>query len=192
MPRTLPIISILLLLVLIIAGIFVWYPKLEEFRGLGLDLKAKQETLQQKEEYFTKLESLEEQLASYEQEFQKINSALPEDVSKAKADILEFIQKASIENGLVLKKTTLSKVAIPKKGEKVFPEIYLTCALSGSYDAFKNFLNAIGNSSRMIETVDIKISPLKELARVRPNIAIDMLSFDLTLKAPYYLNITGE
>jgi len=175
MPRLTPLIAIGLLILLILGAGFVWWPKCEEFRWLKSQLEIKEKAIIQKEEYFSKLNTLSKELEGYQEEIAKIESALPDEVSEA--DFFNFIQKTSSENGLIFKEIYSVKISSSKKDGKEISEVSFSISLFGSYLAFKNFLSVIYQSSRLIEVDSIKFSSPPEKK--------DLFDFDLTLVAHY-------
>lgn len=175
--RLIPIISVCLLILLILGGVFLWLPKLQDFLDLRAELEKKEIELKQKEDYFAKLNSLSKQLEEYPEELAKIDSALPIDPSIPA--LFNFIQKVSSENGLILEKLDLGQISSSKKKTGV-KEISFSISVSGSYPAFKNFLSAIYQNARLIDTDSIKFSsPEGE----------GLFIFDLTLATYSYLEL---
>ena len=161
MSRIIPIISILLLVLIILGGVFYWWPKYKEFRDLGIELKIKEEQVRQKEEYFAELRTIDERLEGYSEELAKIDSALPADPSIPA--LFNFIQQTSSENGLILEAINAPKISSlgGGSGEKI-QEISFSISFSGSYSAFKNFLSAIYGTARLIEVKSVKFSSPEE------------------------------
>ena len=146
------IIGTCLLLSSILGGVFFWWPKYQDFSNVGIELRKKEIELSQKEDYFASLKSLSDKLAQYPEELGKINSALPDDLSVPA--LFSFIQEASSENGLVLENLDLGKM-IPDKDEPRIKKVEFAASVSGSYAAFKNFLSALYNNTRMVDVKSI-------------------------------------
>lgn len=159
MSRYIPIISILLLILLIVGGYLVWWPKYQNFEELRLRLEKKTERIRQEEKYFTELETLSNKLTEYEPELTKINSALPTDIDSSIVALFNFIQRTSSENGLILKGINLERIAPPKVDEKArAKKITFTISALGSYSSLKNFLTSVYKNVRMIEVEGISFS----------------------------------
>lgn len=150
MSRILPVISILIFILLLVGGYFLWWPQYQEFKDLKFQLDKKIERLSQQEKYFTELDGLLNQLKEYETELSRINSALPLDTDSAVITFFNFLQKQTSENGLILKEINLEK-STP-------PEISFNISVVGSYAALKNFLTGIYKNIRMIEIASISFS----------------------------------
>jgi len=152
MIRLIPIISISLLLLVILGGVFLLKPQYEDLKGLKLELEMTTIDLEQKKAYYSKLNEIDEELEGHKADIAKIDSALPIDPSIPA--LFYFIQVTASENGLVLGNIKGGTIT---QGEQ-FQDIPLSVSLLGSYNALKNFLNAIYKNSRMIETTSISFS----------------------------------
>lgn len=156
------IIPILLLGVLISATYFV-LPQYQEFKRVNNQVNQMQTQVLETERYFSNLSQILESLRNYEDSLGKIESALPENPNLSA--LLNFFQKKSSENGLLLKNISTAKGGRRevKKGilAKV-EETYLNLSLSGSYLSLKGFLETLEKSSRLIGVENISVDVLKE------------------------------
>lgn len=157
--RFIPIIIIGILILLIIGGYFLWWPKYQEFRNKRLEIEGKEADIRQKQEYFSKLEGFSNKLSEYTDEIVKVNSALPDDPSVAALFI--FFQKISSENGLILENTDLGRLFSPEAlgvFDEEIKKMPFSVSVSGSYSALKNFLSAIYRNTRLVEVNSITFS----------------------------------
>jgi len=157
--RLIPIISIIILILLGAGGYFFWWPQYQEFKQQGTLLEEKTRGLEEKNNYYSKLEAISNELNTYKDELDKIDSALPAEVSLP--ILFDFMQKTSMENGLILGDISSSKGAISSLrsgGNTGIEKVSLSIFLSGSYSAFKNFLSAIYKNSRLIEVDSVSFS----------------------------------
>jgi len=157
--RLIPIISIIALILLGAGGYFFCWPKYQEFKQQGTLLEEKNRALEEKNNYYLKLETLSNRIDAYKEELDKINSALPAEPSLPV--LFDFMQKTSMENGLILGDISSSKGAISSLrsgGNTGIEKVSLSIFLSGSYSAFKNFLSAIYKNSRLIEVDSVSFS----------------------------------
>ncbi|MBZ9571757.1 type 4a pilus biogenesis protein PilO [Patescibacteria group bacterium] len=167
MPRL--ITAIICLFLTLILGFFIIWPKYQDLRDLKLEIKTRETELNYREEYFSDLNKISEELKKYEAELSKINDALPDDPSLP--SLLNFLEKASSQNGLVFKKlgsfSTVSlkkptRTATPSEQQPLSPseikETRLGFEVSGSYSALKNFLSTLEKSARLIEIETISFS----------------------------------
>ncbi len=147
-----PIAIVLLLSLSLILGLLIFFPKYRDLSGLSGKIKINEEKIKLQEEYFSNLNSLSEELKKYETELSKVNSILPDDPSLP--SLLNFIEKASSQSGLVLKSISpASSVSFPQiEGAK---ETKVSLTVSGSYSDFKNFISVLEKSARLIETENI-------------------------------------
>jgi len=157
MPRYL--ISIILIVIIVLVGIFLLWPNYLKYQNLQKQLEVKREEFKNKEKYYQELFQISERLKEYPEEISKIDKALPS--SPSLPSFYNFLQKASFENGLILKKigdfSTKQSTKKPEiKGTTIPIEVF------GPYSAFKNFLFALEKSSRIIEVDNISFSTPKE------------------------------
>jgi len=167
MSRLTPII-ICFFLILLIAFFLIW-PKYQELKGIEAEIKVKKTELQYSEEYFSKLNQVSQRLKGYEAQLAKIDFALPSDASLSLLSLMNFLQEASFQNGLVFKEFGSYSIASPKPAattpgspETELPakikEIRLNFEVSGLYSALKNFLIALEKSAKIIEVESISFS----------------------------------
>lgn len=184
MNRILPIISVFIFLILIAVGVFIWWPKYQEFEKLKLELKTKEEALIAKQEYFAKLNDIAQKLEEYEDSFAKIDSAMPDSISEP--NLFNFIKNEGSSSGLILKKIGSAKTyAAQTEGEKKeIQNITFSASVSGSYSDFKKFLSSIYQSARLIEVDSIKFSS--------PEKGTGPFQIDLTFLTHYLPKPTAE
>ncbi len=180
------IILICLLILLALGGYFLCWPKYQEFKWKKVEIETKDEEIRKKEEYILNLGILSEKLSAYEEQFSKIDSALPKDSSIA--DLLNFFEKTSSENGLILtdidvsglfsSETSVQQSSTQEDSGGKIQKMSFSISVSGSYSAFKNFLSAVYRSSRLIEVKSIGFSSSEEKK--------DLFDFNLNLEAQSY------
>ena len=154
MSRFIPIISVFLLFFIVLGGYYFWLPEYEHFQDLRLALAKKQVQLERAEEYLLELKALSGRLTGYEDEFVKVDSALPLDPSIP--SLFDFIQKTSSENGLVLE--SISSGRSGPLGEERVQRIPFSITVFGSYSGFKDFLSAVYKNSRIIDVSSVDFS----------------------------------
>jgi len=182
MSRFILVISFFLLVFLILEGVLLWWPKLQDFLNLKEQLEVKEAEIKQKEEYFTELNSLSRKMKDYSEELAKIDSALPEDPSIPA--LFNFIQVKSSENGLILENLTLGKIG-PSLDKPGVNQISFNISVSGSYFAFKNFLFILYKNVRIIDVSSIKFSSFGEEKR-------NLFVFDMSLVTYSYAGLEKE
>lgn len=156
MTRLIPIVSIVLLLLIIVGGIFVLRPQYDNFQSLSNQLDNLKIDLRQKQEYYSKLADINTKLEQYKSEIAKIDNAIPTDHSAAA--LWDYFVKTAPGNGLILKEISDGITPSSKATDRV-QKIPISVSLVGSYAGFKNFLGAVYRSSRIIEVESIKIEP---------------------------------
>jgi len=173
-------IIVCLFLLLVLGGYFLCWPKYQEFKDKKTEMETKSEEIRLKEEHLSNLGTLSERLLEYDEQLSKIDSAFP--INDSPASILNFLEKTSLENGLILQEVNVDKLFSSKtstqqnSGDKI-QEMSLSLSVGGSYSAFKNFLSALYASSRLIEIQSIGFSSDEEKSS---------FSFTLNLKTQAY------
>jgi len=148
-----PIISVLLIVVFAIGAYLFWWPCYQEFSGLKAQYAAKESDIKQKEQYLADMKVVLEKVSSeYKDEYGKIDSALPEDISVL--SLYNYLLKASSENGLILEDISWPQISSLSDVHKAS----FSVTLSGSYSAFKNFLSTLYKSGRLIEAESMNFS----------------------------------
>ena len=176
MPRVIPFVSIILLIILIFGGIFLWWPKYENFKEFSFELENKNVALKQKEKHFSQLNDISKKLEEHREQLAKIDSALPQEISKP--ELFNLIQEESSKNGLIFKKIGSGDISSSQAKEEGIKEISFSFSVSGSYQAFKNFLSSLYQNSKVITVKSINFSSSDKEG--------DLLNFDLTLAAYNY------
>lgn len=164
------------LVVSIIVGVVLLWPKYQEFSDLRTQLVQKKTQLENQNKYIQQLEAMEEKLKEKQELADKVNSALP--IGPDIPSLLEFLQKASTETGVSLESADWQELSSPQTEQERIKEYSLTLNLSGSYFAFKNFLFALERSARIIEVLQTNFSISGE-----PN---EPISFQIIMKVRSY------
>lgn len=160
MNRTITIVICLLLSLAL--GVFLVWPRYQEFKIKKVDVLKKEAELQNLKEYLSEINLLSQEIEKYSTEISKIETALPSRFSLP--SLINYLQKTTFENGLILKSYNLT-LAVPNlpEQESGLKEFSLTLDFSGSYSAFRDFLLVLEKSSRLIEVENISFSsPEKE------------------------------
>lgn len=144
----------LLLSILVLGIVYFVRPKYQEFTDLRARVEEKKLELQNKKEYFSQLAELSQKLNEYEPQLTKIKSALPPEPRAY--NLLEFFEKESSINGLILENVNLEGVTSIKDSD--IKKISISLSLSGTYPSFKNLLSTIQNNARLIEVESISFS----------------------------------
>lgn len=155
-------IPILLFIVLLLVTFLVW-PQYQEFKDLKNQVDEKQAELSETEKYFSELSQISEKLNDYQDSLKKIESALPQDSSLS--SLLNFFQKESSENGLLLKNVNQAEGKRKEEPKGILAKVketYINLSLTGTYPSLKGFLESLEKSSRLIEVENISINTATE------------------------------
>lgn len=150
----LAIVVILLLLAFGLA-VFVIWPDWQEFSRLAQKLDLEKERLAQMENYFAKLEEINERLKGYEDKKEQLDAALPSRLSVPEFFI--YLQEASDRNGVILE-----DLASPSIGESKLrtglKEASFSLSFKGQYSALKNLLSSFWRNAKLIEVDSMSFS----------------------------------
>ena len=155
-------IPILLFGALLLATFLIW-PLYQEFKDLKNQVEEKQAELSKTEEYFSELSQISENISDYQDSLKKIGSALPQGPSLA--SLLNFFQKESSENGLLLKNVNQTEGGRREEKKGILAKVketYLNLNLTGDYPSLRGFLESLEKSSRLIEVENISIDVSEE------------------------------
>ncbi len=175
MPRSFLFVLIGFWLALIVVGVFVSWPQYKEFQVLQVDLDNKELELIQKEKYFASLQKSLEDLQNFPEELVKVGFALPDDPTVA--DVISFLRREASASGIILRKLDLKSIGLDQERTGL-QKTSLVLSAAGQYQGFKNFLNEIQNSARIIRLKSFASSSLKE--------ARGILNVDLELEFSAY------
>jgi len=159
-------------LVISLIGVFLVWPKYQELKNFSEEIKAKETEFGYIENYFQKLNQLSQELEKYETQISKIDFALSSNSSLTLLSLVNFLQSASSQNGLIFKELSSFSITSPKPPAGTptpesqplpkIKEISLGFEVSGSYFALKNFLRTIEKSAKLIEVENVSFSIEKE------------------------------
>ena len=166
--------------------IYFLLPEIAEFQKFKERVSEKEGLVQEKEKEFLNLQKITTQLEFYQENLEKINTALPKEISLA--NLLNFFQDKASSSGLIVKGITQITPLQPKekkkKEEKVKTRLkphYFNLNLIGSLASFEEFLRNLETSARFFEVENISIENIskKESKEV-------LLEFNLTVKVYSY------
>ncbi len=191
----------LFLIVAIIIGIFFTFPKYQEWLPLSKQITQLQSEITSQSAYFDSLKNTSDELKNYQDKVSKINSALPDNPSLSA--LSAFLNEKSSQNGLVLSKFVKSATVKSKdiqkeitsasaeegatetgltastEGNLEIKETTIVLALTGPYFSFRNFLDDLEKSSRLIEIEEVSLSPASDKGE-------DIFNFNVRLKVYSY------
>lgn len=162
------------LVIALVLGFVLAWPQYQKLQTLNSNIENKKELLQSQETYFSQVKEISAKLQEHSEALSKISDALPQDPSLAA--LVNFLQANSAQTGLILKKIVLSGTT-PSSDIKSLAETQLVIQISGSYEAFKDFLELIENSARLIEIQSISVEiPTKE-SKESPAFTLNLKTF---------------
>lgn len=175
MVRNSLLISGVCLIISLVLGLTLIYPKSQDLAILRKQVKEKEAELESLKAYFADLQDISQELQKYQSQLSKIDSALPEKSSFP--EILDFIQKSASQSGLLLieigqivttrRTEEVPPEEIPPEGAEEVPkevktsrikETRINLKLIGDYASFKNFLPLLEQSARLFEIENLSFS----------------------------------
>ena len=175
-PNYFLIITAACIFLILILGVGLVFPKNKELTILKASIENKQKMLQQEKEYFLGISQAKVELENYSEVLSKIDSALPDNPSMP--SLLNFLQKASSQSGLVLKSISPFTISSSKESTSVnIKQVQISLTVVGSYSSFKNFISILEKSARLIEIENVSFTSSKEG---------DLFNFNLRVKTHSY------
>ena len=150
------LVNIIFIALALIFGVVFVLPKYQELDVLWQKIDRQEEEVAKRKEYLQSLRKIAEELNNYQEQLDKINSALPSD-SDLPA-LFDFLQRAASQSGLFLRSVSHSD-SQPSSEIEGLEETSASLELSGSYSSLKEFLsNYLEVTSRLIELESISFS----------------------------------
>lgn len=153
----------------------ILWPKAQELKIIREEVKEKTNEFNTREDYFSGLNQVNNQLKNHQEGFSMINYALPNDPSLP--SLFNHVQKVAGESGLVFAKIGSFKTSYfldepsPFQGDERnkmpssltdIRETDFNIEVIGNYSSFKEFLSKLENSIRLIRVENIYFSSEKE------------------------------
>ncbi|NQU82667.1 MAG: type 4a pilus biogenesis protein PilO [Parcubacteria group bacterium] len=185
-------IPILFFIIFLVALYFV-VPGYSTVIRLQKQVMDKQIEVQEKQVYSVKLKEIVANLDEYQEFLDKIEKALPYDVSLP--SLLNFFQDKALASGLIMENINPMDSAeegatgVPESTEgteenvnKKIKETVFRLSLSGSFSSFESFLELLEKSSRLVEVDSISFESGKTSEEDQETV----FEFDLTAKVYSY------
>ncbi|MDP4007052.1 MAG: type 4a pilus biogenesis protein PilO [bacterium] len=138
----------------IAAGIFVTWPKFQEFSALALQLKERQREVENRETYFANLTSVRSTLEELKEPLAKVEAALPSDPQLPA--LYDFLQGTSALSGLSVR--NISSSVDDKAQALEMRTIPVTLELTGSWGAIKELVSRLQTASRIVSLQSLNVS----------------------------------
>jgi Tfp pilus assembly protein PilO len=158
----------------VLIGWFLTYPAFLEYNKSNEEIEVKKQLFSDRENYLAKLNEASLTLQEYKDKLEKIDSALPEEVSLP--ELYDYFLRVVSGAGLAYKDLNISgansiqdnvqfeETIIPSddsvfinKNIREVKETKITLSVSGSYDQFKELLKKIQSSSRLFKIQEMEI-----------------------------------
>lgn len=152
--------------------LYIVVPNYSQSRALQKQVETKQLELQEKQNYFAKIKEISSNLEEYQEFLDKIEKALPQEVSLA--SLLSFFQTQALASGLVMKNLSPQEEvpqATPTKTgggagegkteesakapEEKIKETGFRLTVDGPFASLEDFLHNLEKSSRLIEVKNV-------------------------------------
>lgn len=144
----------LLLFLGIALGIFLTWPKYQDFQQLSFELKVREQELENKETYFTDLTRIKADLLEFKEPFLKVEAALPLDPQLPA--LYDFLQTTAAFSGMSMRNILVSVQDKPQP--HLMRTIPVTLELIGSYGALKELISRLETVSRMAQLQSLHVS----------------------------------
>jgi len=186
-----------ILIITFALGFFLVLPKYQESQDIKRQVEEKKNEIKNRAEYYAGLDAIMADLKYYQENMQKVNTAIPDNLDVAAT--MNFAQAAAMQAGLAVKGIEHSGAAavhLPASGEPVLGKYIISIKLAGGYGNFKNFLSIIEHSSRLIavESVSVRADQEKEeeqgqnerVKTIAQEESEEIIGFEVKLSANYY------
>lgn len=179
------IIIVSLFVVVIGAMIFLIVPALEDLINIKNEISPKRKELAGIEDLIIKTNEIKKQERDIRKELEEVYSALPKE--KDIPNLLVYFESLSVANGLILESIDFGpmdegvKKEDRKQTEKTLKSREVKLTVSGTYNAFKNYLRALEQNIR-----SMNVSSVDFISRqLFTDADSDFLEFDLEVEVYY-------
>jgi len=137
-------------------GFFLLLPKYQESQNAKVRVEEKKAEIKARADYYANLEAIMEDLRYYQENMEKIDTALPDSLDAAA--VMNFAQMAAMQTGLAVKSIDYAAPgSAPSSGGLSLGSYSVSMRLAGTYSGLKNFLSIIERSSRLIAVSSINV-----------------------------------
>src|SRR3989344_4960909 len=143
---------IFILVVAVLGGVFFLWPAYEDFSGINTQVNIQQERLERGQRVLTQLVALQRQIAERQEEFEKLEYSIPEDMQLPA--VYDLIQQLAASSGLVVETITTQSTEVAGESLDI---VHVEVQLVGSYAGLKNFLDAAKRSARIVNVGTLHI-----------------------------------
>lgn len=186
--KYLPIILIIVIVLLGVAGYFLVWPEYENYVVKRKEFDTKDEEIKAKEEYLPTLEAISAKLLEFEDQVSKVETAIP--IEPSIAALFNYFQKATSRNGLILKDIDVSGLFNANKTKLLerMESMPFSIIVTGSYSSLKTFLLDIYLNSRMINISSVNFA----YSQMEDTSISDFFDFQISLETQSYSMESSE
>ena len=151
-----PIAIALILFAVLLIVFFLVSPEYKTLKELQLELAEKRAKRIAEFDYYNEISRIYFDLMARQEDIKKIDNALPDIAESGR--IVYFLQRTSLESGLMIKDIFLSKTgqsSSRNQQQSNLKEITFSINLLGSYSSLGQFLKALEHSERIFEVSNI-------------------------------------
>lgn len=163
----------ILLFVGVAAGIFLTWPKYQDFQLISSELKEKEQTLENRETYFADLARVKADLLEFTEELAKVEAALPSDPQLPA--LYDFLQSTAALSGMSVR--DISASVQDQKQALLMRTIPVTLELTGSFGAVKELVSRLNTASRMAFLQSLNISGGQDPGRFNVTLQLHTYSY---------------
>lgn len=185
------IVIIILVVALIAIVVFLDLPAYNKFSLLQKEIKSQNDLIKERQEIMVKVDQLKETYEKRKAEISRVYYVLP--IGKDIPSLIVQFEALAAENGLILEKidfvekTSQKTVQAEQEGEGITPasqadykSLGISASLTGSYKAFKSFVEALEYNIRLADLKSVDFSSQQALET-----GVSALNFSITLDVYY-------
>ena len=153
--RLFSLISAGLLIFTIIGVVGFWWPRYQSFGLEVKSLSAKNQEIQQKEDYFSTMRSIDDKVGNYTEQLAKIDMAFPSNIEDGLGSFISFLYGTASQSGVLINKIDWNAEA-DKKANLV--KVSFDNSGLAPYEKVKGFIDQLYKNSRLITLELFQIS----------------------------------
>ena len=157
----------------IASGIFLTWPKYQDFKLLSFELQVREGELENKETYFRDLAKVKADLVELQGPLLKVEAALP--LNPQLPLLYDFLQTSAAFSGMSVKNISAS---VENQTQALLMRIIpVTLELTGSWGAVKELISRLETASRMVLVQSLNISAGQEAGRFNVTLRLHAFSY---------------
>lgn len=161
------------LLVGFVAGIFLTWPKYQDFQVLSAERQEKEQEQENREAYFADLAKVKSDLSQFPEELAKVEAALPKDPQLPA--LYDFLQSSAALSGMSTK--GISAAVETQKQALLMRTIPVTLELTGSWGAVKELVSRLNTASRLSLLQSLNITGGVDPGRFNVTVQLNTYSY---------------